>query len=517
MPYRGTTQEEMDIDAVLARRPAVALVDELAHTNVVGSRNAKRWQDVEELLDAGIDVISTVNVQHLESLNDVVERITGVRQQETVPDWVVRQADQVELVDMTPEAIRRRMAHGNIYGPDRVDAALSNYFRPGNLAALRELALLWVADKVDDSLQQYMEDHGIEGTWETRERVVVAITGAPGSEHLIRRAARMAQRSHGDLIGVRARSDDGLAEATRRTTRSQPPVLLTDLGGEYHEVVGNDVAESLARFAASVKATQLVLGASRRSRWSELIRGSVINKAIRLSGGIDVHVISYETDDDEHRRLPPASRPRPVGRSHPAGSRRLVLALVGLPLLTLILLGAPERHPGVDRVPAVPDPDLPRVGDRRHLARGRRPRSPRAALTNWFFIEPYRHAHDRRSRADPRARDLRGARRHDEPAGQPGDAPSQRGAPGAGRGRGAGRGGGSTRRSGRPPRGHARPHPDHLRSTVGVVARPGSAPTTGRSRSIDAALDVDDRDRSERRRPRRRHRRPRPRRSRRAG
>ena len=179
LEYRGTEFEEMDIDAVLARKPQLALVDELAHTNVPGSRNAKRWQDVEELLDAGIDVVSTVNIQHLESLNDVVERITGVVQRETVPDEVVRRAEQVELVDMTPEALRRRMAHGNIYPAERVDAALGNYFRPGNLAALRELALLWVADRVDETLQQYMVDHGITAAWETRERVVVAVTGAP--------------------------------------------------------------------------------------------------------------------------------------------------------------------------------------------------------------------------------------------------------------------------------------------------------------------------------------------------
>ena len=169
--YRDAEFEEMDVDEVLARRPSQAVVDELAHSNIPGSKNAKRWQDVEELLDAGIDVISTVNIQHLESVNDVVERITGVVQRETVPDSVVRAADQIELVDMSPEALRRRMAHGNIYVPEKVDAALANYFRLGNLAALRELALLWVADRVEDSLQQYMEDHGITRPWETRERV----------------------------------------------------------------------------------------------------------------------------------------------------------------------------------------------------------------------------------------------------------------------------------------------------------------------------------------------------------
>ncbi len=195
----------MDVDAILARRPAVALVDELAHTNVPGSRNEKRWQDVEELLDAGITVISTLNIQHLESLNDVVERITGVKQRETIPDEVVRRADQIELVDMAPEAIRRRMAHGNIYPAERIDAALGNYFRPGNLGALRELALLWVADRVDEALADYRERHGIDRPWETRERV------ARRPDRLTRRRAtgpargRMAARANGDLLGVHVR------------------------------------------------------------------------------------------------------------------------------------------------------------------------------------------------------------------------------------------------------------------------------------------------------------------------
>ena len=233
--YRDAQFEEMDIDAILALRPEVALVDELAHTNVPGSRNPKRWQDVEELLAAGIDVITTVNIQHLESVNDVVEEITGVKQRETIPDEVVRTADQIELVDMTPEALRRRMAHGNIYKPEKVDAALGNYFRVGNLAALREIALLWVADRVDEALEQYRESHGISEPWETRERVVVAVTGAPSGEQLIRRAARMAQRAHGELLGVHVQSGDGLA-APPSDLLERHRQLLADLGGEYHEV-----------------------------------------------------------------------------------------------------------------------------------------------------------------------------------------------------------------------------------------------------------------------------------------
>ena len=208
----------MDLDAVLERKPAVVLIDELAHTNITGSRNEKRWQDVEEILDAGIDVITTVNVQHLASLNDVVEQIAGVTQRETVPDAVVRAADQIELVDMSPEALRRRMAHGNIYPPERVDAALAHYFRVGNLNALRELALLWVADRVDDELQSYRERYGISQPWETRERVVVALTGAPNGDRLLRRGSRMAARA-----GRRARRCPRARDRRPRAQRPEAP------------------------------------------------------------------------------------------------------------------------------------------------------------------------------------------------------------------------------------------------------------------------------------------------------
>jgi two-component system, OmpR family, sensor histidine kinase KdpD len=336
--YRGTEFEEMDVDAILARKPQVALIDEIAHTNVPGSRNVKRWRDVDEILDAGIDVVSTLNMQHLESVNDVVERITGVKQHETIPDAVVRAAEQVELVDMTPEALRRRMAHGNVYPPDRIDASLANYFRPGNLAALRELALLWVADKVDESLQDYMEDHGIRGPWETRERVVVAITGAPGGDALIRRAARMAMRAHAELFGVHVRSTDGLAGPPKQLL-AEHRAMLTELGGTYHEIVGDDIGKALVEFARAENATQLILGASRRSRWVELTRGSVINRVIRASGPIDVHVISSEEAEPEA----PFSRPR--GRRVLSTRRQVTGAVLGavvLPLLTLIMAAARE-------------------------------------------------------------------------------------------------------------------------------------------------------------------------------
>ena len=265
---------------MLARRPEVALVDEFAHTNVPGSANSKRWQDVEELLAAGIDVISNVNIQHLESLNDVVQKITGVPQRETVPDAVVRAADQVELVDMTPEALRRRMAHGNIYPPEKIDAALTHYFRIGNLSALRELALLWLADKVDEGLQRYRAAHDIHGTWEARERVVVALTGGPEGETLIRRAARIAARSTGRRPAGRARDpvrrpDRGrsgragrAAAAGRVARRHLPPGRRA-----------SNVPEALLTFARAENATQLVLGASRRKWLSALLTGPGVEHA----------------------------------------------------------------------------------------------------------------------------------------------------------------------------------------------------------------------------------------------
>jgi len=334
--YRGAEFEEMDVDAVIARHPDVALVDELAHTNIPGSGNDKRWQDVEQLLVAGINVISTLNIQHLESVNDVVERITGVKQRETIPDDIVRRADQIELVDMTPEALRRRMAHGNVYKSDRIDAALANYFRPGNLAALRELALLWLADRVDEGLEDYRERHNITEPWETRERVLVAITGAPGTEALIRRAARMAHRSRGELLGVHVRNDDGLAGGGRSDAVERFRQLLADLGGEYHEVVASDTAAALAELARVENVTQLVLGASRRSRWAELLRGSVINRVIRLSGPIDLHVISQEKELGEPQDLRIRGRFFRRGSALPPRRRLagLAMAVFGLPLLT---------------------------------------------------------------------------------------------------------------------------------------------------------------------------------------
>src|SRR5450631_1039655 len=326
--YRGATFTEMDVHAILARWPTVALVDELAHNNVPGAGNEKRWQDIQVLLAAGIDVISTVNIQHLESLNDVVEKITGVPQRERVPDAVVRAAEQVELVDMAPEALQRRMAHGNIYAAEKVNAALGNYFRLGNLPAL-----LWTADKVDEALQLYREQNDIEETWEARERVVVALTGGPEGETLIRRAARVAARSAGgDLLAVHVTVSDGLTGSSPATLAAQRKLVET-LGGTYHQIIGDDIPEALLEFARAENATQLVLGGSRRSRLAALTGPGIGAEIIRGCGDIDIHLVT-------HAQM---GRGRGLPAPHGSLTRRRRLQGYGLglllpPLLPLLLV-----------------------------------------------------------------------------------------------------------------------------------------------------------------------------------
>ncbi|WP_328942114.1 sensor histidine kinase KdpD [Streptomyces sp. NBC_00250] len=334
LEYRGSAFTEMDIDAVLERRPAVALVDELAHTNVPGSRNPKRWQDVAELLAAGIDVVSTVNIQHLESLGDVVEAITGVRQRETVPDEVVRRADQIELVDMSPEALRRRMAHGNVYTSDKVDAALSNYFRPGNLTALRELALLWTADRVDEYLQQYRGEHNIRSTWQARERIVVGLTGGPEGRTLIRRATRLAEKgAGGEVLAVYIARSDGLTAASPKELAVQR-TLVEDLGGTFHHVIGDDIPSALLEFARGVNATQIVLGSSRRRTWQYMLGPGVGQTVARESGpDLDVHIVTHG-EVAKGRGLPVARGAR-LGRSRIIGGWGVGVA--GPVLLALLL------------------------------------------------------------------------------------------------------------------------------------------------------------------------------------
>ncbi|TNM59774.1 sensor histidine kinase KdpD [Streptomyces sp. NP160] len=378
----GTVLEEMDVDAVLARSPSHALVDELAHTNAPGSRNAKRWQDVEELLAAGVDVTTTVNVQHLESLNDVVAQITGVRQRETVPDDVVRAADAIELVDMSPQALRRRLAHGNVYAAERVDAALANYFRVGNLTALRELALLWTADRVDAALASYRAEQGIAEPWGARERVVVALTGGPEGDALVRRAARITQRAAGgELLALHVSRSDGLTGAAPDALARQR-LLAESLGGSWHSVVGEDVATAILDFARGVNATHVVVGASRRSRLAAALAPGVGQRVIDGSGDIDVHVVTHAAARQGHRaRRGPALPVR----------RRLAgwgLALVAPLALTALLHLTRARH------------ELPSelllflalvVGVA--LVGGMRPAVLAAVLSgllaNWYFTPPY--------------------------------------------------------------------------------------------------------------------------------
>ncbi len=330
--HKGIQLDEMDLEAVLARKPDLALVDELAHTNAPGSANEKRWNDVEALLEAGIDVMSTVNIQHIESLNDVVQQITGVPQRETIPDAVLRQADNVELVDLAPQSLRDRLTEGVVYPAARVDAALSNYFRLGNLTALRELALLWLADEVDSALQSYRAEKGIANKWEARERVVVALTGGPEGETLLRRGARIAARSSGgQLFAVHVTATDGLAGADPSVLETQR-ALATTLGGSYHQVVGEQVPRALVEFARSVNATQLVIGVSRRGWLTSLLTGPGIGATtIREAGDIDVHIVA-------HAAAGRRSLPRLGGAL--TLRRRIIgftLAVLGLPSLTALL------------------------------------------------------------------------------------------------------------------------------------------------------------------------------------
>jgi two-component system sensor histidine kinase KdpD len=299
--YRGSLLEELDLDAILRRHPKIALIDELAHTNVPGSgKNEKRWQDVLDILAAGIDVISTVNIQHLESIADEVEHMTGARVRERVPDWVVRKADQIELVDSSPEQLRRRMVHGNIYPQQKVAQALANFFRVDNLTALRELALRFLADETDEDLLGHLrESYGQSrptGIWETCERLMVAVTGAPGTDVLLRRAARMAARLKGPLDVVHVTATDATAAGEGKEIVALRK-LADDIGARWHDLKDDDPARAIAEFARRKQITQIVIGSSRRSRWQQITGGgSNVTRVLREAGplGIDVHVIALD-------------------------------------------------------------------------------------------------------------------------------------------------------------------------------------------------------------------------------
>lgn len=315
--YRGVILEEMDTDAIIARHPKVALIDELAHTNVPGSKHTKRYQDVQEILDAGIDVVTTLNIQHLESLNDLVASITGVRVRETLPDCILDQADEVELVDISPHALRQRMKHGNIYPRERIDTSLNNFFREGNLTALREMALRRTAEKTETQLQQYMTEHGIKGVWPASERVLVGFDHRPHTRRVIRDAWRLAHGLHADLIAVSIQPEGYPAlmskligwikygseakrhreEALRRL--EEHAVLAEDLGAEVIRTSSHDIAQKLVEIARERQVTQLVLGQPARSPWEEFIRGSIVNRLLRLSTDIDIHLVPRSQEEEK--------------------------------------------------------------------------------------------------------------------------------------------------------------------------------------------------------------------------
>jgi len=293
IPYKGVVVEEMDTDAVIRRRPAVALVDELAHTNAPGSKHEKRWQDVEDLLDAGITVISTVNIQHLESLADIVESITGVQVRERVPDRVIDAADEVELIDMSPHALRQRMRHGNVYPPERAERALDSFFREGNLIALRDMALRKVAALCEQDLEEYMQQRQIDAAWSAGERVMVCVDDQPQAQNLIRRGWRMANRYRTELLAVFVETPKWAAAPPEPKRRLEENLRFAeDLGAEPIRIRGSDVARALMQVAHDRNVGSIIIGHSRQGRLHELLHRSVVQNLLRRAGDVDVHVVA---------------------------------------------------------------------------------------------------------------------------------------------------------------------------------------------------------------------------------
>lgn len=290
--YRGTTFEEMNTDAILARRPHTVLVDELAHTNVPGSARPKRWQDIDALLAAGINVLSTLNIQHLESLNDAVYDVTGVRVRETVPDHVLHDADEVMMIDITPRALVNRLERGDIYKPDKVEQAKANWFREGNLASLREIALREIAHEVDDDVTAYRRNHHVSGPAATHDRILVCLSPTQSSLRLLRRGWRVARRSKGEIVAVyvesrppRPREQETLRNDFALADRLRIPVVTLQ---------GGDIASELIRYSREKGTTQIVLGHSDRSRWQEFLRGSIINRIARELRSVDILIVANQ-------------------------------------------------------------------------------------------------------------------------------------------------------------------------------------------------------------------------------
>ncbi|GIM30720.1 hypothetical protein CPJCM30710_33860 [Clostridium polyendosporum] len=292
--YNGMVLEEMDTEAIITRRPTTVLVDELAHTNVPGSKNRKRYEDVEEILNHGINVISTLNIQHLESLNDIVRQITGIIVRETIPDIIVENADEVVVIDITPTALRNRLNGGYIYKHENVVRSLKNFFRQGNLTALREIALRQTAEEVDEELEEYKKQHGIKENWHVIERVMVCIGPSPSSKKLIRRGARIARKFKCELIIVNINCTRVfMPKMTQKDIQMLEShfKLAKQLGAKVVTLRGKSVSRELAKFATERYITQIIIGHSGKTKWESLIRGSTVTKLLKLTKNIEVHII----------------------------------------------------------------------------------------------------------------------------------------------------------------------------------------------------------------------------------
>lgn len=295
LEYKGTVFEEMDVDAVIARHPQVVVVDELAHTNIPGSKHRKRYEDVLELLDAKLDVLSTVNIQHVESIAPTVRSITGVTVRETVPDWLLQVATETVMVDLTPEALQNRMSRGDVYGREKVEQALKNFFRRGNLIALRELALRQVAEQVDRSLESYMELKDIQESWPVRERIAVCISSNPRAQYLIARAARMARRMDADLYAVHVDTEEDTNEQEQKTLDANIQ-FAGSLGAKIARLNGGGVADATAAFVREKHITQVIFGRSAVEGWRKLVYMNAINRFLRHAPAVDIHIVTQEPD-----------------------------------------------------------------------------------------------------------------------------------------------------------------------------------------------------------------------------
>jgi two-component system, OmpR family, sensor histidine kinase KdpD len=293
--YKGTLFAEMDLDAIIARHPRVVLVDELAHTNIPGSKNRKRYEDVLQILDAQIDVISTVNIQHIESIAPTVRAITGVPVRETVPDWVLQVSDETVMVDLTPEALQNRMRRGDVYGKEKIEQALKNFFRRGNLIALRELALRQVAEQVDRSLESYMTEKDIQEAWGVRERIAVCISANPKAQYLVARAARMARRMDAELFAVHVDLDSEGDDEEEKALVSNLQ-FAENLGAKPIRLKGDRVSDAAAQFVRDKHITQVIFGRSATEGWKKLVYMNGINRFLRDAPAVDVHIVTQEPD-----------------------------------------------------------------------------------------------------------------------------------------------------------------------------------------------------------------------------